>query len=232
MKKYQIFIDKNNELNLQQFNQQLHSILCSFSNNFHAIKYATCNDYSKPAKPLEIINSNHPKDAVISIWDNNTPTNELLEKLAQVSTRRQVYLLEETLVLTQQEKTGPVAGLCQIALLQKPEHLSHDEWLHNWQELHTPIAVETQSNFIYRQNICIDTQINGDWPTLDAVVEEIFPSESMTDRKTFFAAKNNDEKYKSNERRMIESCMRFIDFEKFDCLPMQEIVIKPLNPCT
>lgn len=229
MNKYQIFIDKKENLTDKTFNEQLHNLLTHFCDSFHAIKYAIHNNYVNPAKPLQIITSNHPRDAVVSIWHTEKPSKHFLDKVSTISDQHQLYQLDETLVLHQQEKVGSVNGLCQIALLQKPEKLSRKEWLHNWQDLHTNIAIDTQSNFIYRQNICIDTESQGHWPALDAVVEEVFPAEAMTDRQVFFNAKGDEENYKSNERKMIESCMRFIDFTKFDCLPMQEIVIKPLS---
>ena len=60
----------------------------------------------------------------------------------------------------------------------------------------------------------------------DAIVEENFPDEAMTDPQVFFDAVGDDEKRQKHEQEMIESCMRFIDFDKLDRILMSEYVIK------
>ena len=80
--------------------------------------------------------------------------------------------------------------------------------------------------YSYRQNISVLAEPSDAWPLMDAIVEESFPEAAMTDRAVFFNAGDDQEKYKENEKRMIDSCMRFIDFDKFDCVPMSEYIIK------
>ena len=39
--------------------------------------------------------------------------------------------------------------MSQIGFLRIPPNLTPDEWLHNWQGLHTTVAIETQATFGY-----------------------------------------------------------------------------------
>lgn len=91
--------------------------------------------------------------------------------------------------------------------------------------LYTPIAIETQSTFSYTQNILNAVVQRGEWPLMDAMVEESFPLEAMTNREVFFDSAGNEEQMNSRQQTMINSCLRFIDFENFDCIPTQQVFI-------
>lgn len=66
------------------------------------------------------------------------------------------------------------------------------------------------------------TDISGPY---DAVVEEYFPPDAVSNRVAFYDAKEDAALYKEREKIMIESCMRFIDFDKLDCIPMSEYIM-------
>ena len=55
----------------------------------------------------------------------------------------------------------------------------------------------------------------------DAIVEETFPIEALTDPKVFYDAGDDDE-LKANADRMLESCRRFLDFEPMEWTHMSE----------
>jgi hypothetical protein len=59
----------------------------------------------------------------------------------------------------------------------------------------------------------------------DAIVEENFPAEAMTDREVFYNAVGNPALKAANEKRMIDSCVRFIEFDRIDCIPTSEYVL-------
>ena len=46
-------------------------------------------------------------------------------------------------------------ALANVAVLQRPDELAREEWLHRWLVDHTPIAIATQATFGYVQNIVI-----------------------------------------------------------------------------
>jgi hypothetical protein len=48
----------------------------------------------------------------------------------------------------------------------------------------------------------------------------------MTDPMVFYDAVGDEAKRKRNRKTMIESVVRFIDFDKMDCLPMSEYTMK------
>jgi hypothetical protein len=82
------------------------------------------------------------------------------------------------------------------------------------------IAIETQSTVGYVRNVIVRKLTEGapDW---DAIVEETFPIEALTDPRAFYDAKS-DEELKRNSARMVESCRRFLDFEPLEYTHMSE----------
>jgi len=111
-------------------------------------------------------------------------------------------------------------GFCQVVFLQRPERLTKMHWLELWQVQHTPIAIETQDTFAYRQNV-IEKIISGDAPLLHAMIEESFPPEAMTSDQAFYGVSNQTQ-LDENMSAMMQSCARFIDFDRIDVIPMSE----------
>jgi len=116
-------------------------------------------------------------------------------------------------------------GMCQVVVLRKPPRLNYEHWLEIWHGSHTQVAIDTQSTFGYRQNVIV-RPLTYAAPPYDAIIEEHFPAEAMTDPMVFYDAVGDEAKRKRNRKAMIESVVRFIDFDKMDCLPMSEYVVK------
>ncbi len=106
-------------------------------------------------------------------------------------------------------------GWAQIALIAKPDHMSHADWIMKWQDSHTRVAVDTQSNFSYIQNAVVRS-LTDDAPEYVAIVEECFPLEALTDHQHFFNAQNDAEKFRHNLGLMMASCAQFIPTGKID----------------
>jgi hypothetical protein len=79
------------------------------------------------------------------------------------------------------------AGLANIALLRRPADMDEPTWLTRWQRDHTPVAIDTQSTFGYVQNYVVRA-LTPDAPPISAIVEELFPIESVTSLHAFFGA--------------------------------------------
>lgn len=109
-------------------------------------------------------------------------------------------------------------GWSQTAFLTVPQRLSHAEWLALWQDRHTRVAIETQANFEYVQNLVVRA-ITPDAPPYAAIVEECFPEAALTDPFAFFDAVGDGVKFKANLDRMMESCDAFIDRGTIDVIP-------------
>lgn len=105
---------------------------------------------------------------------------------------------------------GQVPGLAQIVALIRPANLSWGEWRRLWQEVHTPVAVNTQSTFRYVQNVVFRAVTPGA-PAFAAVVEECFPIEAASDLHVFFDAVGDDARLARHMAAMSESCDRFMD---------------------
>jgi hypothetical protein len=110
------------------------------------------------------------------------------------------------------------SGWAQMAFLTLPERLTHAEWRSLWQDRHTAVAIETQANFEYVQNL-IERPLSPGAPPYVAIVEECFPEAALTDPFVFFDAVGDPEKFKANLDRMMESCDRFIDRGTIDVIP-------------
>lgn len=112
-------------------------------------------------------------------------------------------------------------GWAQMAFLTRPERLSFGNWLAIWQDHHTRVAIDTQSNFEYVQNIVIRA-LSPDAPPYAAIVEECFPQEALTNPYVFFDAVGDQAKFDANLATMMDSCDRFIDRGTIDVLPTSQ----------
>jgi EthD domain len=116
-------------------------------------------------------------------------------------------------------------GLYTVAFLEKPDALTYDEWLQRWQGQHTALAIATQSTFLYIQNVLVRALTAGAPPWV-AIVEEAFPAEAATDPMVFYDAGGSPERLQEHQRRMMASCERFIDFNRFETYPMSAYVLQ------
>ncbi|MDO8862229.1 hypothetical protein Q6D67_10990 [Haliea sp. E1-2-M8] len=164
-------------------------------------------------------------DALLSLWLDDAWRRPDPAALApELVARSCAWLVAEAepLVNTTQlpGADARVPGFCQVALLQRPPRLDEQTWLGIWKGSHGRVAIDTQSTFAYRQNLVV-CALDADAPLLHAVVEENFPDAAMTSRHEFYAAAD-DATLTANEAAMMESCARFIDFDKIDVVPMSE----------
>ncbi|MEH6593546.1 MAG: hypothetical protein V7746_24985 [Halioglobus sp.] len=179
-----------------------------------------------PAQALRIENSKPAFDAVISLWLDTSIRRTRIEHAIEARVARMAgYLVTESepIVNTSQcVSTGErTPGMNEVVLLQKPPRLSYPHWIDVWLNGHTQVAIDTQSTFGYRQNIVV-RPLTYLAPPIDAIIEENFPEAAMTDRRAFYDAVDDEALYKEREQAMIDSCMRFIDFDKIDCIPTSE----------
>jgi EthD domain len=166
--------------------------------------------------------------AVVGVWvDSATQRAPLEAELAAAMTGLAGWLTLESVPL--RNTTQPVGrgerlpGLYTVAFLEKPAALDHATWLQRWQGEHTAVALATQRTFQYVQNVLVRA-VTADAPPWAAIVEEAFPAEAATDPMRFYAASTPAE-LAAQQRRMTASCERFIDFARFETLPMSAYVL-------
>ncbi len=174
-------------------------------------------------------------DAVVQLWvdsANDAARAPVDAILGDAADRVAAWLVSESTAIPNTSHPPKVGarteGFSQIVFLGRPPRLSWEAWRQVWQQDHTAVAIETQSNFEYVQNLIIRPLTYGA-PDFAAMVEECFPAAAFTDEQVYFDAVDDPAKLKANQTRMADSCARFIDFDRIDCLPTSQFDIKPLR---
>jgi hypothetical protein len=171
-------------------------------------------------------------DAMISLWLDSSVYRQPFEAAIEARVARMVgYLVTESEAIVNEahppqpgERTH---GMAQVVFLQRPQRLSEQQWLEIWHGSHTQVAIDTQSTFGYRQNVIVRPMTYGA-PPFDAIIEENFPPEAMDSQLAFYNV-DSEEAMQANLRAMIESCARFIDFDKIDVIPTSEYLLKAVG---
>ena len=175
------------------------------------------------AVSFRIIESEPVYDAMVSFWLNSTRDLESgLERLNQQDAGCYAYLVTESEPVVYDVTPGErTSGMNQVVTLKTPKRLSYEEWLGLWLDQHTQLAIDIQSTFGYRQNVVVRHLKDGQ-PDYAAIVEENFPPAAMSSRKVFYNAEGDEALYQQREQQMMESTMRFVDFDEINCIPMSE----------
>ena len=168
-----------------------------------------------------------PVAAVVSLWTQQCYGEQVraaLQLLGGECDRLAAYVVTESVPLPSPSQLGSrTTGLANIALLRRPAHLDKATWLDRWQGDHTPVAIETQSTFGYTQNWVVRA-LTADAPEIEAVVEELFPTEAITDLHAFFGAADDDE-LQRRLGRMVASTSAFGANENIDTVPTSRYVL-------
>jgi hypothetical protein len=175
-----------------------------------------------------------PPEAVVSVWVDSArdaARRPLDEALAAAGARIAAYVVTESEPVP--NTAHPAApgertpGFANVALLRRPADMPFAAWIDAWHNGHTDVANETQSTFGYVQNV-VARRLTPDAPAIDAVVEELFPIEALTDMHAFFAAADDDELAR-NLARMTESTARFGADRDVDVIPTSRYVMVPVS---
>lgn len=196
------------------------------------VQVNVADDAVQPAAGLRQVRTRPQMEGLVSVWMDSAieqfrkPFDEAIEA---ATARIAGYLVTDSNPIRNTRfpaKPGErTEGFSQLAFLKRPPRLTHEAWLDVWHNHHTRVAIDTQDNFQYVQNVVVRPLTYGA-PAFDAIVEECFPAMAMTDPGAFFDAVGDEEKLKRNVRAMMDSCHRFIDFDKIDVLPTSQYVVK------
>jgi len=223
---------KNEDDTAEAFRRRLLEEMCPNLIQLGArrLRIGVVDDDVAPAAPLRTETTKPPIAGLVSIWVDTSVRRRPLENSIQSAVSRLAgYLVTEsepivnTKHLVADGKRTP--GMYQVVLLRRPPRLSYEQWLDIWLGSHTQVAMDTQSTFGYRQNVIV-RPLTYVAPAYDAIVEELFPAEAMTDPMAFYNAAGDEAKRKRHEKAMVESVVRFIDFDKMDRIPMSEYTMK------
>jgi hypothetical protein len=185
-----------------------------------------------PAAALRQANSQPLMDGVVSVWMDSAIKafrQPFDEAIGQSVLRLAGYQVTESQPIRNTRfpaRPGErTEGFAQLAFLKRPPRLTPEAWLDVWHNYHTQVAIDTQDNFLYVQNVVVRPLTHGA-PVVDAIVEECFPAAAMTSPHAFFDAVGDDAKLQRHVEIMMDSCNRFIDFDKIDVLPTSQYVVK------
>jgi hypothetical protein len=164
-------------------------------------------------------------DALLSVWLDTAICRDRLESaLGEYCDHFHGYLVTESAPLVHDQPEGQrMPGWTQVVFLERPEGMTEADWLAVWQGSHTAIAIETQSTFAYRQNVVVRNLTDGA-PQVHAIVEESFPDAALDSPHAFYDA-DNDEALQTRVKTMIDSCARFINFERITVVPMSDYLL-------
>ena len=198
--------------------------------DLRAVQLNVADEAVRPGESLVQANTLPRPYAFVSMWmDTATRRQPVEEVLREHAPRIAGYLVTESRPIVNTahppqpgERTW---GFAQVVMLQKPPRLSRKDWLKIWLSSHTQIAIDTQDTFLYVQNVVTQHFTYGA-PHFDAFIEEGFPAAAMDSQEAFYDAEGDKAKYKKNLKAMIESCARFIDFERLDVIPTSQYALK------
>ena len=184
----------------------------------------------RPGEEMLQCNTLPRMHAVFWVWLDSAFRRAPVEQLlARAVPRMAGYLLTESMPLVNTEHRAGLGertpGFCQVTYLQKPPRLAREDWLKVWLESHTQVAIDTQSTFLYVQNV-VARPLSYNAPHFDAIVEEGFPEAALTSWAAFYDAENDEEKFKKRQKAMIDSCVRFIDFDRLDVSLTSQYVLR------
>jgi hypothetical protein len=186
------------------------------------------DDAVAPAAPLTQQWQDPQQDATVQLWLPSAnamfrgPTDEAI---AAHCGRFAAWLVAESAIIPNTEHP-PVPGQrtwgwSQNSFISFRSDITWEQAVRHWHSHHANVAIYTQANFEYIQNIVV-RPLTDDAPDYDAFVEECFPPEAMTDPHAFYGADGDDAKYQSHLKDMIDSCQAFIDFSRIDVVPTSQ----------
>lgn len=168
------------------------------------------------------------QDAIVQFWlpsANARSRGDVDAALAGHCHRFAAWLVAESTIIANSAhapfKGERTYGWSQASFISFRPDIDRAAAVDHWHGHHTRIAIDTQANFEYVQNMIVRSLTDGA-PDYDAFVEECFAPEAMTDPAAFFDAVGNSSKFDANIAAMMESCAAFIDFSRIDIIPTSQ----------
>ena len=183
-----------------------------------------------PAEGLRQANTRPLPDGMLSLWVDSAVFRQAQHAvLDEHVARYHGYLVTESEPIVNTRHPVPAGertpGMSQVVFLRRPPRLAYEEWIEIWHQSHTRVAIDTQDTFGYRQNVIVRA-LTYAAPQYDAMIEENFPAAAMTSEEAFYAAVGDPDKCRRHQQAMMDSCQRFIDFDKLDVIPTSEYVLR------
>jgi EthD domain len=174
-------------------------------------------------------------DGFIQLWADSAVNHlraPIDQAIAPYAHRYEAWLVSESAVLRNKdvpfEPGQRLPAYNHMAVISVPPRLTWRAWQDRWQNHHTQVAVETQSNFEYLQNLIV-RPLTYTAPAYAAFIEESFPAEAAHDEATFLGAVGDTAKLADHRDRLYSSTFSFVDQGGFDLVPTSQFDIKRIG---
>lgn len=160
-----------------------------------------------------------PITAVVSVWTDGSLA-AAAEVVRDIDPTAAGWRVEERRPIEPPEVPDGVRAdaLANIAFLRRPAAMSPEDWLDDWLERHTTVAIETQGTFGYVQNPVVEA-VTPDAPEVAGIVEELFSMAAMADTHAFYGSGGDDAELERRFTRLMESVARFGADHGLDLVP-------------
>ena len=182
-----------------------------------------------PESVLRLQAFDAPVTSVVSVWTDGSAV-DVVALLRPYAARLAGWQVEE-----RQPPAHPrvpdgqrMDALAQVAFLRRPAERAYDDWRAHWQGPHTQIAIDSQATFGYVQNRVTgpitDGTLTDDTPHIDAIVEELFPSEAMHDIHAFYDSHGDQDELDRRLTRLMASVTTMGADRDLDVVPTSRYV--------
>jgi hypothetical protein len=177
-----------------------------------------------PESVLRLQAFDAPVTSVVSVWTDGS-ADDVVALLCPYAARLAGWQVEERHPLAPPRVPDGqrMDALAQVAFLRCPAEMAYDDWRTHWQGPHTQIAIETQVTFGYVQNRVTST-LTDDTPLVDAIVEELFPSEAMHDIHAFYGSNGDQDELDRRLTRLMASVTTMGADHDLDVVPTSRYV--------
>jgi hypothetical protein len=160
-----------------------------------------------------------PITAVVSVWTEGSLA-EAVDAVRAVDPTADGWEVEERRPLEPPAvPDGERAdALANVAFLRRPVAMSPEDWLEDWLQRHTSVAIQTQGTFGYVQNPVV-APLTPAAPEVAGIVEELFAMSAMTDNHAFYGSGGDDGELQRRFTRLMESVARFGADQGLDLVP-------------
>jgi len=198
--------------------------------NAERIAVLVADEHTEPLAKARLTRMDDPVAALVSCWLPNVDVHPSVEAvLGAYASRMAGYLVTGSEVLRNDTHRASRAGertpgTTMLALLEKPDRLSFEEWIAIWHGRHSPLALEIQCTYLYTRNVVVRA-LTPDAPPWRGLVEEGFPTAAVTDLQLWYKAPGDPKKMRENLGRMVASVQAFLDVERVESHPLSEYVL-------
>ncbi len=101
-------------------------------------------------------------------------------------------------------------GVTLLTLMERPERLSHQDWIAHWHGVQSPVSAAIQPRTRYVRN-AVCRPLTPGAPPYEGIVEECWPSiRHLEDPMLFYCANGSRDTLKENINKMMESVTAFL----------------------